>query len=865
MKQIIPILIAGSLPVFAAGALPAAQQGQAEPERPVYRAVRAAQPPAIDGDLDDPVWQSAPVITDFTQMDPEEGKPAKDDTTVRVAYDEEAIYFALFMEDADGATPLLARRDSDLNNGDYVRISIDSQHDRLNGAAFVVNASNVQMDMVLFNDIYNDNSWDAVWESAAKILDDGWTAEVRIPYSQLRFPDLATHTWGFNISRWNAGTRESTRLVYTPKDESGFVSRFADLTGIEGIRPPRRLEIMPYAVARNDLRSKLTNPLLQDSEAGLDGGLDVKYGLTSSLTLTGTINPDFGQVEVDPAVLNLSQFETFFPERRPFFTEGANVFRFGDGPANSRWGFNMSFPTFFYSRRIGRTPQGHIPAAFADAPGETTILGAAKLTGKVGDGWTIGVLDALTDEERGSFANLEELPDGTQRLNEWNATLEPMTNYLVARATREYGEDSRAGFMFTATNRDVDGDLAESLRSDAYFAGVDGYTLFDDKSWIVEWLAGSSLVEGSQAAIAATQRSAARYYHRPDAGHVEFDPTRTSLSGWMARTMVAKQSGKWRPNVQVQVLSPGFEINDVGFLPRVDAITTHAVLHYLDTDPKKYTREISSWVGKFQNWNFDGDLTNDGIAMSTFAQFHNYWWSEVWGGWRDDYIDDQRTRGGPAVVGPGSHYAGMSVGNDSRKPLSFDAFVEMVDANDGGQQRWVGGSVSYRPSPAVRLSISPRYGRLRTGTQYVTTIADGSWEPTYGNRYVFAVLDQEQIDIGVRTEWTMSPRLSFQLFLQPFIASGDYRDFKQLTRPRDDDYFPVAAPFDPDFNFRSVRGSAVARWEFRPGSALYAVWNENRADVAPIGDFSFRRDFEALPDAPSQDVFLLKMSYWIPM
>lgn len=842
-----------------------AQAQEPQATRPGYAALRADVPPVIDGELNDAVWQRAEEITGFTQMDPEEGQPAKDETRVRVAYDEEAIYFALVMEDADGATPLLARRDSDLNNGDYVRISIDSQHDRLNGAAFVVNASNVQMDMVLFNDIASDTSWDAVWESAARIVEAGWVAEVRIPYSQLRFPDRTSHVWGFNISRWNAGTRESTRLVYTPKDESGFVSRFADLTGIEGIRPPRRLELMPYAVARNDLRSKLSNPLLEESEAGLDGGLDVKYGLTSSLTLTGTINPDFGQVEVDPAVLNLSQFETFFPERRPFFTEGANIFRFGDGPANSRWGFNMSFPTFFYSRRIGRSPQGSFASDFSDRPGETTILGAAKLTGKVGDGWTIGVLDAVTDEERGTFAALEEQPGGGEELRRWSEQVEPMTNYLVARATKEYGADSRAGFILTSTTRDLSDELDDSLRSDSWFAGVDGYTLFSDKSWIVEWLAGSSLVEGSEEAIAATQRSAARYYHRPDADHVEFDPSRTSLDGWMARTMVAKQSGKWRPNIQVQMLSPGFEINDVGFLPRVDAISTHAVMHYLDTDVKRYTREVSSWVGKFQNWNFDGDLTNDGIAMATFVQYRNYWWNEVWGGWRDDFVDDQRTRGGPAVIGPGSHYAGFSVGNDSRKRLYFDAFAEMVEANDGGHQRWVGGTFTYRPSPAIRLSLSPRYGRTTTATQYVTTIADGSWEPTYGSRYIFAAIDQEQVDMGIRTEWTMSPRLSFQLFLQPFIASGDYRDFKQLARPRDDEYFAVEAPFNPDFNFRSVRGSAVARWEFRPGSAIYAVWNENRSDVVPIGDFSLRRDLEALPDAPSQDVFLLKMSYWIPM
>jgi hypothetical protein len=846
---------------------PIAASGQdaPPPPRPSYEAVRATSSPVIDGDLGDAAWQNAVEITGFTQMDPEEGKPAKEQTRVRIAYDHDAIYFGLVMEDSGRVTPLLARRDSDLNNGDYARISIDSQHDRLSGAAFVVNASNVQMDMVLYNDIYNDTSWDAVWESATKIGAKGWTAEVRIPYSQLRFPDRPVHTWGFNVSRWTARTHESSRIVHTPKKESAFVSRFADLTGIEGIKPRRAFEIMPYGVGRSDFRTRVDNPLVRSSEHGIDGGLDLKLGLTSSLTLTGTINPDFGQVEVDPAVLNLTQFETFFPEKRPFFTEGANVFDFGTGPADSRWGFNMRFPTFFYSRRVGRSPQGAVSAQYADAPGETTILGAAKVTGKIGDGWTIGVLDAVTQSESGTFGSVRILSDGKREIDQWKADVEPMTNYLVARATKEYGKDSRAGFMFTSTNRRLSGDLEESLRADAYFGGIDGYTLFRKKSWIFEWLAGGSLVEGTENAIAATQQSAARYYQRPDAGHVDLDATRTSLDGYVGRVMLGRQSGKWRPNFQVQALSPGFEINDVGFLPRVDQVTSHAVLQYLDTDVKEHWRELSTWVSKYQNWNFDGDLTSNGVAFGSYMQFKNYWWTEAWGGVRANAIDDQRTRGGPTVMGPGNVYAGLDIGSDSRKNFSFDVWTEMIDANDGGDQRWYGWSVTYRPSSAIRVSLSPRYGETTTGTQYVATRNAPDYAPTYGKSYVFASLDQTQFDMGIRTEWTASARLSFQLYLQPFLASGDYHEFKQLVRPRDDEYAPVDAPFDPDFNFRSVRGSAVVRWEFRPGSAMYLAWNENREDMAPVGDFRFRRDVSALTDASSQDVFMLKFSYWLPM
>lgn len=831
--------------------------------RPAYKAVRASAAPVIDGELSDPAWAAAPEITGFTQMDPEEGKPAKNDTIFKVVYDDSAIYFGAFMKDDGKVTPLLARRDSDLNNGDYIRVSIDSQQDRLSGAAFVVNASNVQMDMTLYNDIYNDISWDAVWESAARIVEGGWVAEMRIPYSQLRFPEKPVHTWGINVSRWSPRTFESTRLVFTPKTESGFASRFADLTGIEGIRPKRAFEVMPYAVARTDLFSRADNPFISPAEHRMDGGVDVKYSLTSSLRLTGTINPDFGQVEVDPAVVNLSQFETFFPEKRPFFTEGASIFNFGNGPANSRWGFNMSFPTFFYSRRIGRSPQGFISADYQDAPGETTILGAAKVTGKIGNGWTIGLLDALTDREQAMFRRGDEVG---------KLTVEPMTNYLVGRAMKEYGKDSRAGFIFTATNRRLSENLEPSLRANSYFGGVDGYTLLRNKSWIVEWLGGASMVDGSEAAIAATQRSAARYFDRPDADHVEFDPTRTSLTGWMGRAMVSKQTGRWRPNVQVQALSPGFEINDVGFLPRVDAVATHAVLQYLNTDlaqnEKSRFREISAWGGKWQNFNFAGDLLGNGINFSYYGQFKNYWWTGAWAGGQESVLDDQRTRGGPLALRPGSYFYGAEFGSDSRKKISFNMWAETVRVDDGAAQYYGGGTVTYRPLPSLRLSLAPRITSTDSHSQYVTRLRNRNYEPTFGDQYVFSSLEQKQFELGVRAEWTMNARLSMQLYLQPFVASGDYTGFKFLTRPRDDEYTPIAESavgFNPDFNLRSVRGSAVVRWEFRPGSSMYIVWNENRSEIAPVGDFNLRRDFSSLTNAPSQDVFLIKFSYWLPI
>src|SRR5712691_3976837 len=458
------------------------------PEHPRLHAVRiAVAPPVIDGDLSDPAWQNAPEFTAFTQHDPDDTKPPTMRTSIRIVYDDNAIYFGAKMSDPQRPTARLFRRD-EFGTTDFLSINIDPQLDRLSGNAFTITPANVQLDTVLYNDIGEDGSWDGVWESATKIVPDGWVAEVRIPFAQLRFPDKPVHVWGLNITRRTVRNNEWVRIVNTPKGQTGFVSHFADIVGIEGIHRGRAVEVVPYAVTRSDVRTRVdpNDPLVARRDARADGGVDLKYALTSSLTLTGTLNPDFGQVEVDPAVVNLTQFETFYPEKRPFFTEGLNIFRFGDTPAPSH--FNFFFPpSLFYTRRIGRAPQGTIDADFIDAPGNTRILRAAKLTGKLPAGWTIGVLDALTNAERARFVNGSL--SGRQHV-------EPMTNYFVSRMTKEIGLSSRVGFMLTSVDRRLGEDLL-SLRRSALTGGVDGYTRLGDQSWILEGSAFGSRVTGT--------------------------------------------------------------------------------------------------------------------------------------------------------------------------------------------------------------------------------------------------------------------------------------------------------------------------------------------------------------------------------
>ena len=854
---------AGALAVLLCRSLVAAD---APPPQLTVSAVRAAKAPAIDGDLSDEVWQKAPEITGFTQHDPDDGKPATQKTIVKVAYDDNALYIAAKLEDTNPVTTLLGRRDNNLES-DWFRVYIDAQHDRLSGASFHVNPSNVQIDMNLYNDIYDDWSWDAVWQSATRTAAGGWIAEVKIPFSQLRFQERAQQVWGVNFARRIARNKEVDYLVNTPKGQSGQVSRFADLTGIEGIHPERSLEVVPYGVARSDLTNRIPagDPFTQPSKHRVDAGVDIKYALSSTLRLTGTINPDFGQVEVDPAVLNLSEFETFFPEKRPFFTEGASIFGFGSGPAHFRANFNFFGPSVFYSRRIGRSPQatGNLDGDYVDAPGETTILGAAKLSGKIGNGWSIGVLDALTNSER---AQVGYTPSSAAALGKTSLrdtrVVEPMTNYLVARSTKEYG-NSRIGFIFTDVKRRLPEEL-QFLRSDAYTLGIDGYTQFHKKDWLWEWLVNGTRVEGSPDAIARTQSAPGHYYTRPDADYLDYDPTRTSLSGFGGRAMLAKQTGHWRPNIQVQAYSPGFEPNDVGFMPRTDEIVTHAVLQYTNDEPGRF-REKSFWVGKFQNWNFGKDLLANGLYGNWFLERKNYWYFYGWGGANGRVLDDRKTRGGPLTARASNYNGGVGIGSDSRKKVSFDGGVEWFRATDSSWERGAFVSLIYRPTTSLKLQLSPGYYREYGNSQYVAQFEDPTATATYGKRYVYSGIDQNTFELGTRADWTASSRLSFQIFLQPFIATGNYHDFTSLARPRSDEFTPYAWDGNPDFNFRSLRGSAVMRWEFRPGSALYFVWNENRADSESFGDFRVRRDISALRNAQSRDVFLIKVAYWLPM
>jgi hypothetical protein len=853
-----------------------------------FRASRTAKPPAIDGQLSDEAWKQAQVLTNFIQEDPEEGKPATEQTEVRVVYDDTAIYLGarLFDHEPSQIGRRLSTRDGD-GDADRLTIYLDPMHDHLTGVMFRVSASNVQTDAVLFNDTWDDWSWNAVWESQVSTDDSGWSIEIRIPLSQLRFTSADKQTWGINIERFIRRKNESSWLELVPKKETGRASRMVHLTGLDGLKPSRRIELLPYTAGRAEYiaPSSSANPFNDGSRVFGSAGLDMKYGLTSNLTVDATVNPDFGQVEVDPAVVNLSAFETFFEEKRAFFLEGAQIFNnFGRGGSNGNWGFNNSEPQIFYSRRIGRVPQLHADAEFADPPTATTIFGAAKLTGKTARGWSIGLLDAVTSTEKAPTQSAF-VPG--------EVIVEPMSNYAVVRLQRDIGRRAGLGMLGTAVNRRLDTPVvAAALPDSAYVVGTDGYLFLDaDRDWVINGSLAGSRVNGTTAVITQLQRAPQRYYQRPDAPHLGLDPTVTSLSGFSGRLNFNKNSGLVQMNALIWGVSPGFESNDLGFHGNGDRAGAHAVVMFRNVTPGRIIRNRNTWVAKFWNWNFARELQGDGIGTQTNVTFMNYWSGGAALFVGRHALDDRLTRGGPATRNPTGYSFNVYGNTDDRKPLSLDVNAGFGDDTAGGWNRSLGLSLNLKPSARLTLSTGPEWNRSYGFAQYVRSVEDPTATSTFGGRYVFGGIDQWQLTMTTRARVIFSPHASLQVFMQPLLATGDYSGFKELALPRTYDFLeygkdtgslaydpltriytvdpdssgsaPSFAFGDPDYNFKSLRLNAVFRWEMKPGSNFYAVWTRQQQDFTNPGIFIPGRDARAMFTAPGDDVMLFKISYWL--
>jgi hypothetical protein len=870
----------------------------------------------IDGRLDEGAWARATPITRFLQTQPNEGQPSPERTEIRILFDDGSVYVGARMFDSLGTAGVrgrLARRDQLLtfqgDNGtgapsvtsDVLVLRFDTYFDRLGESVFLINPLGVKADAISIGGSNLDRAWDPVWDGAAAVDSLGWTAEMRIPLSQLRFSRAAEQTWGLQIERFIDRRNEWDVWSYWRRSESGGPVKYGSLTGLVFDRHPRSLEVLPYVLTGSRFaQAKPGDPFHSSADATYRAGADVRYLLTPNLTLDATINPDFGQVEADPAVVNLSAFENFFAEKRPFFVAGAGAFSFGS--FSCYFCSNTSNLSVFYSRRIGRPPQlgGYVNdiSEFEDVPDAATILGAAKITGRTKSGITVGILNAVTDREVARY-RLDEAGPTLRR------SVEPRTNYFVGRLKRDFNRgNTQFGGILASTMRQLGGDslLTAALRSHAEALGTDFRHSWADRRYTIRSQFVVSNVAGSPTAISRTMESSARYFQRPDRTtkgdglfDADYDVSRTALRGYGLYARMAKENGNWLWETAQNVRSPGFEVNDLAAQSRADFHWMNANVVRQWTVPGSWYRNIWTSIGGQQQFNYDR-VRNDMQAQVFYGmQFKNYW------NWRSYAIhhpavpDDRLTRGGPIVKRAGYNDLGFGLTGDNRKRVVFGVNGEWATGVGAlNSVYYVSPSATVKFGANANVDFTPSFSSSR-GTQYVTRVADVNATTFFGNRYVFSSLDQTTMSLDTRLNVTFTPTLTLELYAQPFVASGKYYEFEEFAAPRaiekrvygkdvgtitevrnvngeltgytiDPDGAGSSPSFsidNPNFSVRSLRGNAVVRWEYRPGSTIFLVWQQQRAGSSREGTFDLGRDRGLLFRDRPINIFQIKVNYWL--
>jgi hypothetical protein len=849
---------------------------------PAITAIRTQQPPRLDGVLDDDVWSRAVAVTGFRRDDPNDGQPAAERTEVRIVFDDRALYVGARLYDSqpDGISRRLNRRDTFEGFNDEFFVVFDTYHDHRTSFIFGVTPAGGRNDAIATGDSRNtlDDSWDPVWEARTTIDAQGWVAEMRIPFSQLRFSAGRDQVWGILLFRDIFRAGEAVDWPWTSQAEPGFASQFGHLLGLTDIPTPRRLEVLPYAVSQGTFTEGAdpANPFNSGATGDYAGGVDLKYGISSDFTLDVTLNPDFGQVDADPAVVNLTVLETQFPELRPFFIEGSNILQFGVG------GHSL-----YYSRRIGKAPSRSMEGsvAYVDEPVATTIIGAAKLSGRTQSGWSIGVLDAVTANEYAQLADV----DGARFPDE---LIEPLTNYGIVRARKDFGDgSSQVGAFASTVHRDISDPSLDFLTRSAYSGGVDFLHRFQQNTYTVSGIVAFSHVRGDPAALDRVQRSSARYFQRPDQDHLAYDPTRTSLSGALGLVSLSENNGNWTFNLGGGGSHPGFEINDAGIQFKVDNLVAFGGVARRWLQPGKVFRSARIGTDINTSMNFGGTVMRKAVTTRFNGQLHSFWNLGASVAFNATGRSDRATRGGPLMEIPALWNVGASVSSDSRKVVSFRAALATMRRRDGTWAIDVGPRIHVR-SGALGFSLGSSYVRSRTEAFYVTQSADPTATGTYGGRYVFGRLDRSTLDITLRADWAVSRNLTLQFYGQPLVDAGDYEGFKEFTTPSgyafleygvdgastigyddaanrytvDADGEGAAAPItfsNPDFKVRSLRTNLVLRWEYRPGSTLFLAWSQDSFFVGPDPSFQPVRELGDISGDDQQNVLLLKVNYWL--
>ena len=837
--------------------------------------------PAIDGRFDETAWNAVRWSGDFIQRDPNDGAHPSQNTEFKILFDDDNLYIAMRAFDSvpGDIVKRLSRRDKD--DGDWLAVSIDSYNDKQTAFNFGVTSAGVQFDYMFVNDNVTDANWEAVYYTATTTDALGWTVEMRIPLSQLRFAKSDKHNWGLNVFRYLYRRQELSLWQTIPRTAPGLVSLYGELNGLDGIKPRRDIELLPYTYLKATFDPEVKgNPFKTGQSYKGAVGIDGKVALAHDLTLNFTINPDFGQVEADPAVVNLTAFETFFPEKRPFFVEGKNIFNFKLTGADSENNQNM----LFYSRRIGRTPQFTLypdSGIYIKTPEQTTILGSFKLSGKTRKGLSIGIIESVTQNEKAIIDSA-----GVLR----KTGIEPLTNYLIASISKDFNKGATTiGGIFTATNRSIKESQLEFLPEAAYTGGLNAIHFWKSKTYYLSGRAVFSSVSGSELAINNLQRSAARYYQRPDNTYVTYDPTRTELSGYGGTVEFGKAGrGNWQYLSYLTFRSPGLDFNDVGYLKIADEIQHLFWLRYRKFKPFGIFRWASANFTEYITWDYGWENTNKGLDFNANGQFDNFFTAGAGINYAGTTLSRGQLWGGPALLLPPVLSFNIYAESDGRKKIIF----RLSTSHFFGQQNFSNNhkyalEMTYKPTNSLYFSLIPQYTKGFNQMQYVDNASFGN-EP----RYIMASLKREVYELSLRINVSFTPKLSLQYYAQPYIFAGKYNDYKEITNARagafssryhqyinneisydrtknayfiDEDTDGVAdyGFYKPDFHFLQFRSNMVFRWEYKTGSSLFLVWSQGRTNMAENGENDFGQYARDLWNIQPRNDFMLKISYLI--
>lgn len=863
------VLFAGFLVLFSYSTF-----GQKLPKRK-YKTERTETVPIINGELDDEAWIPGEWEGNFIQFEPYNGVAPSQPTEFKVRFDDLHFYIAIKAYDSspDSITNRMSRRDN--GDGDMVFVIFDSYHDLRTGFTFGVSSAGVRFDMIFANDgSSEDPSWDPIWQAKAKIHDWGWAAEMKIPLTQLRFQKNSSGVWGFEVARQIYRHNEMSMWQIFPQNAPGMIHNIGELDGLQEIEPRKQFDLMPYVVGSyNSYEAEEGNPFATGKDFRPQGGLDGKIGVTNNLTLDFTVLPDFGQVEADPSEVNLTAFESYFEEKRPFFIEGNNITSFNVGLGDG----DIGNDNLFYSRRIGRRPH-HYPDLddnqYAKVPSYTDIIGAAKLTGKTENGLSIGIIETVTAEETA------EIDINGQRSFE---TVEPLTNYSILRVQKDFNEgNTMIGGMATSTIRKLEGTNLDFLHKDATTAGLDFAQYFKEKNYMVATSLYYSNVRGSSEAISETQQSSVHYFQRPDADYFDYDTTRTSLSGLGGKFEAGKIGGNWNWLFMNTWKSPSVNINDVGFIQQTDQIINVLWTGYSFDEPFSIFRSINMNTNVFLATDFGANINGIGYDANFRANFINMWRFGLGFGGQMKQVSKSLLRGGPSIQIPNSSRFFSHMSSDDRKSFSVSAVTSQSYAADTSSRReFYGIEFTLRPSNTIKIDIEPEFSNRFTRLQYVN-----SFEFDNDTRYIFSSLDQKTLSISIRISLNITPDLTIQYWGQPFIATGKYTDFKMITDPNADKYQDRFREFeaseislsddlysindgeysyeldDPNFNFDEFLSNLVVRWEFMPGSTAYLVWSQSRDYSETSAEFDVWQNMDNLFDNNKpNNTFLVKFSY----